>query len=81
MITARGERVATDATRDLNETVYTCIGLSEPKRGRLIGLLAELRANGNEFDIEHSGEVIEEVGSRQARRRGSRGGNGRFEVA
>ena len=81
MITARGERVATDATRDLNATVYACIGLSEPKRGRLLDLLAELRASGNEFDIEHSDEVIEEVGSRQAHKRGRRGGNGRFEVA
>ena len=81
VITARGERVATDATRDLNETVYECIGLSEPKRGRLLDLLAELRARGNEFDIEHSDEVIEEVGSHQAHRRGGRGGNGRFEVA
>ena len=44
VITPRGEKVATEATRDLNETVYECIGLSEPKRGRLVDLLAELRA-------------------------------------
>ena len=81
VITARGERVATEATRDLNATVYSCIGLSETKRGRLLDLLAELRASGNEFDIEHSDEVIAEVGSRQAHKRGTRGGNGRFEVA
>jgi DNA-binding MarR family transcriptional regulator len=81
VITARGERVATEATRDLNATVYSCIGLSETKRGRLTDLLAELRASGNEFDIEHSDEVIEEVGSRQAHKRGRGVGNGRFEVA
>ena len=33
VITARGERVATEATRDLNATVYTCIGLSETEAG------------------------------------------------
>ncbi len=57
VITPRGEKVATEATRDLNETVYECIGLSEPKRGRLVDLLAELRASGDEFDVEHSDEV------------------------
>ena len=72
--------VATDATRDLNATVYTCIGLSEPKRHRLLDLLAEFRASGNEFDIEHSDEVIEEV--EPARRTsGEPRRNGRFEVA
>ena len=30
VITPRGAKVATEATRDLNETVYECIGLSEP---------------------------------------------------
>lgn len=77
VITARGERLATEATRDLNATVYECMGLSEPKRGRLLDLLAELRASGNEFDIEHSDDVIAEVGSRQHKRRGG----GRSEVA
>ncbi len=67
VITPRGRRVATDATRDLNATVYERIGLSEQKRSQLIDLLAELRASGNEFDVERSNEVIEEVGSRQAR--------------
>jgi DNA-binding MarR family transcriptional regulator len=81
VITPRGERVSTAATRDLNTTVYECIGLSEPKRSRLLDLLAELRASGNEFDIEHSDEVIEEVGSRQAHKRGRGSRNGGFEVA
>ncbi len=74
VITPRGRRAATDATQDLNATVYERIGLPEQKRSQLIELLAELRASGNEFDVEHSNEVIEEVGFRQARQRG---GNGR----
>ena len=41
-------------------------------------VLAELRASGNEFDTAHSDEVIEEVGTRQAHKRGR---NGRSEVA
>jgi DNA-binding MarR family transcriptional regulator len=78
VITPRGEKLATEATRDLNETVYESIGLSEPKRGRLVDLLAELRASGDEFDVEHSDEVIEEVGSRHTKKRGR---SGRSEVA
>jgi DNA-binding MarR family transcriptional regulator len=78
VITPRGRRVATDATRDLNATVYERIGLSEPQRGQLVDLLAELRSSGHEFDVERSNEVIEELGSREARKRG---GKGRFEVA
>jgi DNA-binding MarR family transcriptional regulator len=81
VITPRGERTATDATRDLNATVYEGIGLSERKRNQLLELLAELRANGNEFDVERSNEVIEEVGSRQARKRGRNRRKSRFEVA
>jgi DNA-binding MarR family transcriptional regulator len=77
VITPKGERVATAATRDLNAAVYEGIGLSEPKRNRLLDLLAELRASGDEFDTQHSDEVVEEVGSRQAHKRG----RGRFEVA
>jgi DNA-binding MarR family transcriptional regulator len=65
VITARGRRVANDATQDLNATVYQCIGLSEPKRDQLIELLAELRARGNEFDVERSDAVVEKVGSRR----------------
>jgi len=73
VITPRGQRVVTDATQDLNAIVYERIGLSEPQRDQLIGLLAQLRASGNEFDVERSNDVIEEVGSRQARRRGRSG--------
>ncbi len=81
VITPRGRRVATEATRDLNSSVYERIGLSEQKRNQLVDLLAELRANGHEFDVERSKQLIEEVGSRQARTRGRNGRKNRFEVA
>jgi DNA-binding MarR family transcriptional regulator len=70
-ITARGRRVADEATKDLNATVYERIGLTEHKRNRLIDLLAELRAKGSEFDVERSDEVIEEVRLRQSNHRRS----------
>ena len=74
VITARGRRVATNATSDLNSTVYEQVGLNERERERLISLLGELRANGNEFDVTRSPELIEELGARHAkpRRRGKR---------
>jgi DNA-binding MarR family transcriptional regulator len=70
VITPRGRRVAEDATADLNAIVYGPIGLSEHKRTQLVGLLAELRTSGNEFDAARSEEVIEEVDSRQAAKSG-----------
>jgi DNA-binding MarR family transcriptional regulator len=78
VITPRGQKAATDATRDLNSIVYEQIGLSERQRSQLVDLLAELRANGNEFDVARSSDVIEEVGSRQARKSGGNGRKGRF---
>ncbi len=81
VITPRGKRVAMDATADLNATVYEQIGLSEPQRGRLLDLLAILRVSGNEFDVDRSGEVIEEVGTRQARKSGGDRRKNRSEVA
>jgi DNA-binding MarR family transcriptional regulator len=81
VITPRGQKAATDATRDLNSIVYEQIGLSERQQSQLVDLLAELRANGNEFDVDRSSDVIEEVGSRQARKSGGNGRKGRFEVA
>jgi DNA-binding MarR family transcriptional regulator len=81
VITSRGRKVATDATQDLNASVYELIGLSEHKRGRLVDLLAELRASGNEFDVEHSDEVVEEVGTRQARKSRRDGPKSGYEVA
>jgi DNA-binding MarR family transcriptional regulator len=77
VITAKGRRAATGATQELNSTVYEGIGLTEDQRGALVALLAQLRANGNEFDVEHSNEVIEEVESRGAKTRGDKN---RFEV-
>jgi len=70
-ITPRGRKIAMDATQDLNSIVYERIGLSEQQRGRLVDLLAQLRANGNEFDTERSNEVIQELGAREARKRGA----------
>ena len=67
VITAKGRKAAVEATRELNATVYQGIGLSEGQRGQLVELLAQLRASGNEFDVEHSDDVIEEVGSRGAK--------------
>ena len=81
VITRRGRKVATDATQDLNATVYERIGLSERQRSLLIDLLAQLRASGNEFDVERSNEVMGDIGSREARAAGRDGRKSRFEVA
>jgi DNA-binding MarR family transcriptional regulator len=69
VITARGRKLAANATNALNTEVYERVGLSEHKRNRLIDLLAELRANGNEFDVDRSDELVERVGAQAARRR------------
>lgn len=66
VITARGRKVARNATSDLNTSVYEQVGLSEDQRAQLIDLLAELRANGNEFDVERSREVIEDLDARHS---------------
>ena len=65
VITASGRQLATNATGALNTEVYQRIGLSPEQRDQLIGLLAELRANGNEFDVERSDEVVEQVGTKR----------------
>jgi DNA-binding MarR family transcriptional regulator len=67
VITRRGRELAESATRDLNADVYERIGLSETKRNQLVALLAELRANGNEFDVERSEEVVAELAARHPR--------------
>lgn len=64
VITPPGRALATAATRDLNATVYESIGLSEKERAVVIKLLAKLRVSGNEFDVDRSSEVIEEVSAR-----------------
>jgi DNA-binding MarR family transcriptional regulator len=69
VITPRGRKLALDATEDLNTNVYDAVGLSVSKRHELLDLLAELRANGNEFDVERSDELIEELGARHPRKR------------
>ena len=81
VITSRGRKVATEATRDLNATVYERVGLSERQRDQLVELLATLRAAGNEFDVEQSDEILEEVGSRADRTPGRTGPKGRPTVA
>jgi DNA-binding MarR family transcriptional regulator len=80
-ITERGRNVAMAATRDLNASVYESIGLSEQQRSRLVDLLARLRASGNEFDVERSNEVIEELGMRVAGGGGRNAGKSGSEVA
>lgn len=67
VITAQGSALVADATSHLNADVYERIGLSERRRGQLIGLLAELRANGGEFDVTRSTEVIDELSARHPR--------------
>jgi DNA-binding MarR family transcriptional regulator len=68
VITPPGRTLATEATRDLNATVYEAIGLSEKERSSVIDLLAKLRANGDEFDVDRSSEVIDELSARHAPR-------------
>lgn len=66
-ITPRGREVATDATRDLNETVYQPLGLDDSQRSELIDLLALLRVNGGEFDAERSADLIDKLDARRER--------------
>ena len=80
-ITPRGRKLAMEATRDLNATVYERIGLSEQQRNRLVDSLARLRASGKEFDVERSNEVIGELTSRVAGSRGRNVRKSRSEVA
>lgn len=65
VITERGRQISNDATEALNAGVYERLGLSPDQRDQLVELLAVLRANGNEFDVERSEEVIEQLVSRQ----------------
>jgi DNA-binding MarR family transcriptional regulator len=64
VITEGGRQLADAATAELNSTVYEQIPLSEDQRDSLTALLRDLRVNGNEFDVERSEEVIEEVRGR-----------------
>lgn len=66
-ITDQGRQLAEAATAELNEHVYEQIPLSEDGRGSLLELLRDLRVNGNEFDVERSDEVIEELRAARAR--------------
>jgi len=81
VITSRGRKVVTEATRELNATVYERVGLSRRQRDQLVDLLAALRAAGNEFDVEQSSEILEAVGSPEARKGGRNPRKHRSEVA
>jgi DNA-binding MarR family transcriptional regulator len=81
VITPRGRRVASNATEELNSTVYEQIGLNPSQRNALIDLLAELRANGDEFDVDRSRQVIEELEARHTPARGRARGKRRADVA
>ena len=77
VITPKGRKAATEADARIERDRVEGIGLSEDQRSQLVDILAQLRANGNEFDVEHSNEVIEEVGKGGADMRRN---PGRFEV-
>jgi DNA-binding MarR family transcriptional regulator len=70
VITEKGRKLALDATADLNENVYERIGLTEAKRNQLVALLADLRADGGEFDVDRSAEVIAALEQRHPRGKG-----------
>ena len=81
VITPRGRKVAREATSDLNQSVYERVGLSEVQRYQLLDLLAELRAHGNEFDVDRSQEVIDDLDSRHEEPPARSKGKGRADVA
>jgi DNA-binding MarR family transcriptional regulator len=81
VITPRGRKLAREATSDLNSSVYEQIGLSDDQRDHLIGMLAELRARGNEFDVDRSQGVIDELDVRHRQPRPRSKGKGRADVA
>jgi len=68
VITPKGQERSNQATKELNEVVYSHIGLNMLQRTQLINLLTVLRANGDEFDVAHSGQFVEEVSSRERKR-------------
>lgn len=57
-ITTAGRVVADAATAELNDEVYGPLGLTEPERERLVGLLTQLRGRGGEFDADRSDSRI-----------------------
>jgi DNA-binding MarR family transcriptional regulator len=81
VITPRGRKVAREATSDINSSVYEQIGLSEEQRDQLIDMLAQLRAYGNEFDVDRSQEVIDDLDERHKQPRTRGKGKGRVDVA
>src|SRR3954454_24926045 len=81
VITPRGRKLAREATSDLNSSVYERIGLSEDQRYQLLDLLAELRAHGNEFDVDRSQDVLDDLDQRHKPTRAPGKRKGRADVA
>lgn len=67
VITDTGRELAERATVDLNTSVYEPLAVSDAARRKLIGLLAGLRAAGDEFDTELSKKTIETLAARLER--------------
>ncbi|MFV0316733.1 MAG: MarR family winged helix-turn-helix transcriptional regulator [Microthrixaceae bacterium] len=63
-LTPRGRKLFHAATDDLNAEVYRPLALSEARRGDLVEVLRELRANAGEFDTERSSERISRLAAR-----------------
>ncbi|NLD77614.1 MAG: MarR family transcriptional regulator [Acidimicrobiales bacterium] len=64
-LTDLGREVAHDTTVDLNDEVYRPLALGDADRGQLIDLLGSLRANGGEFDVERSAELMDRLGAQR----------------
>jgi len=62
--TDEGRRIADLVTQQLNDEVYERIELDDGDRDALTELLRRLRANGNEFDVARSDDVVEGMRSR-----------------
>ncbi len=62
--TERGRKLSDLVTSQLNGEVYSDIALSIDDRDQLTDLLRQVRAGGNDFDVEHSAERIRKYRSR-----------------
>jgi DNA-binding MarR family transcriptional regulator len=65
--TPKGRQLADKVTQQLNTEIYQRIALSEDARADLIEMLRQLRALGNEFDVDRSEGVIDGLATRRAR--------------
>jgi DNA-binding MarR family transcriptional regulator len=69
-LTDEGRRIAHAATAELNDAVYRPLGLAEPEREQLVGLLQSLRAEGGEYDVSRSDDLIARLDANRAERPG-----------